>query len=406
MNMTIINIDASEYLVRKVGKLGVIEFVLDIFHHMECDYYHKVGNRKDFLCPVSQVYPPHPLIPQRKLGVFGFELLGHELLGQELFGSLLGGGVDISNYKIVSAIIHNIPILLKESRPNETPDDNCIIDALGAYYSNRKGNNPYIELYLKAIDSASQNNDEHFKWLFTQVLLHELAHAVLDFYNYEGLRHYKTEKVRYQTEFGRWREESMANAIALKIIKDYGDNAFYKYTKKFMSTQQPAEYALGVLMEKFTEEDFMSVFDGKILGVNSTIQGDWLKYVKGNPNWKGLQKWNELLSSHLVFLVEGEYRTPYATADYIVNKELSDYEKKNGKKMSSSTFCSIFPHIQSAGWMFSYESEDEHKLHPYVYRPILGLKELYLCYCWTSESLHKFLANVNVAMQEFRNHES
>ena len=129
MNMTIINIDASEHLVRKVGKLGTIEFSLDVIHRLECDYFHKAGKRRDFLCPIPPVWPPHPLIPQRKLGAFGFELLGHELYGQELYGNTL---VDESSfgYEKVAVLLHNIPIVLKESKPNETPDENCIIDTL------------------------------------------------------------------------------------------------------------------------------------------------------------------------------------------------------------------------------------------------------------------------------------
>ena len=284
--MTLVNIDASEHLVRKVGNLGTIEFVLDVIHRLECDYFRKVGKRRDFLRSIPPVYPPHPLIPQRKLGAFGFELLGHELYGQELFGNKLVDE-DSFGYEKVAVLLHNIPIILRESKPNEMPVENCIIENLGAYYSNRKGNSPYIELYLTAIDSSAKNENDHFVWLFTQVLIHELAHAALDIFNLEHAP--QSEKVFYHTDFGRWREESMANAIALRIIKDYGNKDFYDYTKHFMQSQ-PKEYALGVLMEDFRYWDFRSVLDTKEQGVDSHLQQEWLNYAKGTPDWDGLNK--------------------------------------------------------------------------------------------------------------------
>jgi hypothetical protein len=86
----------------------------------------------------------------------------------------------------------------------------------------------------------------------------------------------------------------MANAIALRIIKDFGDIRFFDYAIKFMWSQ-PAEYALGVLMEDFNWRDMRSVMDNKYKGVDQTLQDQWLDYVKGNPDWQGLKKWNERL---------------------------------------------------------------------------------------------------------------
>ena len=107
--------------------------------------------------------------------------------------------------------------------------------------------------------------------------------------------HYRhVNKISYNTDFGKWREESMANAIALRIIKDFGDIRFFDYAIKFMWSQ-PAEYALGVLMEDFNWRDMRSVMDNKYKGVDQTLQDQWLDYVKGNPDWQGLKKWNERL---------------------------------------------------------------------------------------------------------------
>ena len=89
---------------------------------------------------------------------------------------------EYEGYENIATLAHTIPIYLRHSKP-EKKDDNSIIDLLGAYYSNRHGDTPYIELYLKGIDDATNGNDEHFKWLFVKVLIHELAHAALDIFN-------------------------------------------------------------------------------------------------------------------------------------------------------------------------------------------------------------------------------
>lgn len=80
----------------------------------------------------------------------------------------------------------------------------------------------------------------------------------------------------------------MANAMTLKIIRDYGNKDFYDYATRFMKSQ-PAEYALGVLMEDVRYLDFISVFNSKKLGVDSNLQQKWLNYVKGTPDWDGLK---------------------------------------------------------------------------------------------------------------------
>lgn len=268
--MKIVNIDAPANLVTKVSKLGLPGFVLDVVRPLERKYY---SSRK-FKCSLPQFttngYPR--LLPSFPIWKFAEP-----------------------RYENVAILIHTIPIYLRDSRP-ERKGDNCIIDLLGAYFSNQKGDSPYIELYLKEIDN-SVNSDNEFRWLFTKVLLHELAHAALDIFNLEFC-HVYVEKVSYNSTFGRWREESMANAVALRIIKDYKDQAFYDFAKDFMLAQDP-EYALGVKMLNslfgFTIIDFLSVFNGKMKGVSTELQEDWLQYAKGKPSCKELHRWNQLL---------------------------------------------------------------------------------------------------------------
>lgn len=316
--MKIVNIDAPKNLAEKVVDLNVPKFIIEVVRPLEKVFY----NRFSGLQIIFGVHSHNkntsiPLSP-----IWKFELCG---------------------YENIAALLHSIPIYLRDSKPEKNRDENSIIDPLGAYYSNRKGDSPYIELYLTAIDT-SINDDEHFRWLFTKVLIHELAHAALDIFNWEHNRQ-QTEKISYHTEFGKWREESMANAMTLRVIKYFGNKDFYDYAKQFMQSQ-PAEYALGVLMEDFDYRDFRRIFNSKEQGVDSNLQQEWLNYVKGTPDWEGLHKWNELLNSQYVYTFEGEYYSSEKELVYtIVKKVLSDYENTNGGKMSFNTFISLFPNI-------------------------------------------------------------
>ena len=352
-------------------------------------------------------------------------------------------------YENIAVLWHTIPIYLRKECPDYlrrmynaqyNEQHECTIDLLGAYFPIRTGDGPYIELYLEdiyseAIDYVENNNpneyepfrtqqiEECFKLLSTIVLLHELAHAALDIFNLEDPP--KSEKVSYSTPFGFWREESMANAVALRIIREKGETLLnedgnvymhndaeitnnrriYDYAMEFMNSQ-PAAYALGVKLEKFGYWDFRSVFYAKIIGVHKDLQNEWLNYAKGTPNWAGLQKWNVLLNRQYVYLFEGKYYTEEELVNDIVNKTLSDYESKNGSKMSYSTFTSIFPKI-SIGAVMSYEPthtvvEDSR----YQNKIQLDDGNYSLYNVWDNVSLHKFIdtEKLGIDFEEYKNY--
>ena len=279
--MKIVNLDAPRHLAKKVVKLEIPNFIIEVIRHLERDYFRDYHDAIEIICGVHSSH--NTTLPLSPIWKF---------IEPE--------------YKNIATLIHTIPIYLRDSKPEEIRDENSIIDLLGAYYSNRKGDSPYIELFLSAIDNSINNDENHFKWLFTKVLIHELAHATLDIFNLERNNSSVKEKIQYFSKFGRWREESMANAVTLKIIRDYGNKAFYYYAKLFMQSQ-PAEYALGVLMEYFGYGGFISVFDSKKQGVDSNLQQKWLNYVKGTPDWDGLKKWNDMLYRKYVYVFEGKY---------------------------------------------------------------------------------------------------
>ena len=382
--MKIVYMDAPRHLAEKVAKLEIPNFIIEVIRHLERDYYRDYYDEIEIeiICGVHSSHNTTlPLSP-----IWKFKE---------------------PEYENIATLIHTIPIYLRDSKPEEIRDENSIIDLLGAYYSNRKGDSPYIELFLSAIDNSSNNDENHFKWLFTKVLIHELAHATLDIFNLERNNSSVKEKIQYFSKFGRWREESMANAVTLKIIRDYGNKAFYYYAKLFMQSQ-PAEYALGVLMEDFGYWDFRSVFDSKEQGVDYNLQQKWLNYVKGTPDWNGLEKWNDMLDSKYVYVFEGKYYDMEDELVYdIVEKVLSDYEHQNDGKMPFATFSTLFPNIKISGTNMAYEpaqkvvGDSDYK----EFELADGNYSLLYCY-WDNESLHKFIDmdKLNVNIIEYKNY--
>ncbi len=373
--MKIVNLDAPKQLVMKVLELKIPDFIAEVIRPLE-----RVYN-----------YSPH--------------LLMHRFHSSHNTSLPLSPiwKFDEEGYENIAALIHTIPIYLRSNKP-EKIDESGIIDLLGAYYPNQKGDSPYIELFLSAIDNWTNNDENHFKWLFTKVLIHELAHAALDVFNLENNNNV-IEKVQYSSEFGKWREESMANAVALRIIRDYGNKDFYDYAKQFMKSQT-SEYALGVLMEDFGYLDFRSVFDSKERGVDSNLQQEWLNYVKDTPDWDGLNKWNDMLHSNYVYVFEGKYYTSEEELVYdIVEKVLSDYEHQNGGKMPFDTFRTLFPNIITGAEM-SYEPAQRVNGDSRYKEFKLADGNYSLYYFWDNKSLHDFIdmKKLNVNIIEYKNY--
>lgn len=212
------------------------------------------------------------------------------------------------DYCNIANLIHTIPIYLTKEQPNkcskkdrETNENK--IDLLGAYFSNQSKGTPYIEIYVQKI-KESVTNDTEYKWLFTKVLIHELTHAALDIYNWEKFSGFN--KMPYTPGFGVWREESTANAVTLMIIKRTNNEEFYSYAKEFIKTQ-PKAYRLGLLMEDFGYETFMSVMRNKIEGVQPDLKKawltdvkklsrEWLKDLNKKPDTSELKEWNKKLT--------------------------------------------------------------------------------------------------------------
>ncbi len=376
--MKIVNIDVKEDCLRSIDFKKACEYVLSVVRPLETKLLD--DSMHDIVCCHEHTQITLPLSPIRT-----FENLG---------------------YANVANLLHTIPIYLRDKYVEDTEviDEGKIIDLLGAYYPNKKADNPYIELFMTPILESTCGNDDHFKWLFTKVLIHELSHAALDLNNREWRRG-ADDKVMYSTEFGKWREESMANALTLRIIKEYGDKAFYDYTKAFMLAQ-PQEYALGVRMEDFGDYwDVRHYMDSKEDGVNDQLKDIWLKYAKGNPTSAGLKMWNEILASQYVYLFNGKYyKDARDLVPDIVKTELDEYERKRKVKMSFAEFKDIFPYIKTGAEM-SYEPTDKVKddtRYSFVAQLKDGNYSLY--YFWDNRTLHEFVSKSSCKFTEFCNY--
>lgn len=287
--MKIINIDAEKKHAQLIVDKDIPVFVMSFSKSLEHVFYH------DFLDYQNidiQHFTPSPV---RKF--------------------------ENGKYENIAVLLHSVPIYLRDddTRPihyQEQYEEIRIVDPLGAYISRGTYKTPYIELYLTKIYRAAKKFyeiytrnewfdrnptvEEGFKMLLTKVLFHELAHAALDIFNLEVPP--SSDKLSSCSEFRKWREESMANAVALRIIKDKrirgnSNDKIYNYVKTFMLEMQPDEYALGVLMEDFDADDFNSVFEAKIKGVDPMLQQQWLDYAQGSPDWTGLKAWNAKINS-------------------------------------------------------------------------------------------------------------
>lgn len=375
--MKIQNIDVCEDIVYKLRDLKTFSFIREVFRPIakELDENYNLSLLNALPKPQSWSIPLAPIWQFSK-----------------------------SNYyTVIANLLHTIPIYLRAQRPEEW-DEEDIVETLGAYFCSKNCESPYIEIYVPSIFD-SVKNDEEYKWLFTLVLIHELAHATLDIRNYEQ---YNTpiQKVDYNTEFGKWREESMANALALHLIKHCEIQDFYDYALNFV-LRQPAEYALGAKYGELREWDYFIFMSSKEDGVDVDLQKLWLDYVKGDPKSKGLRKWGELLSSQYVYFYEGNYYQEENTTNLVskfVRQALANYKKQHRKKMTYAEFCIMFP-LLSKGEQDCYTLAETVKGDSrYSQSFKLADKTIALYYFWDDEMIKQFVVNMNVQYKEYKNY--
>jgi hypothetical protein len=103
---------------------------------------------------------------------------------------------------------------------------------------------PHIGLCPELIMKSAEASNIPFKILMAKVLVHEIAHAIMD--NYIGG---DPNQNRPDTLEAKAMEESLANAITLHVFDKYAkDN--YKYVHHFVDNWQPTIYRFGLWQEK------------------------------------------------------------------------------------------------------------------------------------------------------------
>ena len=152
--------------------------------------------------------------------------------------------------------------------------EKCVIsDLLGVYVSQFKSKSSTgfaekkSEIFLW-VDKIKRSGGDYYKTLIRQVLVHELAHAIMDVHEYPF----------FNPNGHLFREESLANALSLyimgKIYKHNSNN--YKFLVEFVS-KQPLQYALGLLYN-----DKLTI---------TSAMGRWMEIKAFNAPNNSLPKW-------------------------------------------------------------------------------------------------------------------
>ena len=199
----------------------------------------------------------------------------------------------------------DLPILLKKKLPEyssfwkEIDDErrNQYIphgEVLG-YYSRDEHPlcmGPHIVLCPENIRQIAQAYHIPFKILMAKVLVHEIAHALMDRYQIiDG------NEIQYTNPKENWpntveakaMEESMANAITLFVFRKYA-NEDYKYVRHYIDNMQSAIYKFGLWQEQ--------------------IYADWNKWRNSSKqNTKELKEWfNKCFDNGDIIITKEDYK--------------------------------------------------------------------------------------------------
>lgn len=149
----------------------------------------------------------------------------------------------------------------------------------------------YVEERCEVSDGLINYNDPVNKLkqtLITFVILHELSHALMDPYLL-GCRDMNNAKKylrfqRYNSQFYEMKEESLANAMALKLIKEHVGENEWNFLVNYVKNQ-PFQYALGYdYYETFNEsmsEIYINWLESKINNIDYQGAKQWIDYVTG-----------------------------------------------------------------------------------------------------------------------------
>ena len=199
----------------------------------------------------------------------------------------------------------DLPILLKKKLPEyssfwkEIDDErrNQYIphgEVLG-YYSRDEHPlcmGPHIVLCPENIRQIAQAYHIPFKILMAKVLVHEIAHALMDRYQIidgNEIQYTNPKENWSNTVEAKAMEESMANAITLFVFRKYA-NEDYKYVRHYIDNMQSAIYKFGLWQEQ--------------------IYADWNKWRDSSKqNTKELKEWfNKCFDNGDIIITKEDYK--------------------------------------------------------------------------------------------------
>ena len=133
-------------------------------------------------------------------------------------------------------VINDIPIHFGRQEDYEDYDDGKY---LGLYRRN-KDNTREIILFEVAIKAEAKGDNDYLENLIWKVIIHEYAHAMMDTL--------QDDKIKSQDpKLYKYREESLANAFALKVLKS--SRSGFSKIEDFVKSQ-PEEYQHGLVLYK------------------------------------------------------------------------------------------------------------------------------------------------------------
>lgn len=134
--------------------------------------------------------------------------------------------------KSLECVINDIPIHFGIQEDYEDYDDGKY---LGLYRRN-KDNTREIILFKDAIEAEAKGDNDYLENLIWKVIIHEYAHAMMDTL--------QDDKIKTQDpKLYKYREESLANAFALKVLKS--SRSGFRKIEDFVKSQ-PEEYQHGL----------------------------------------------------------------------------------------------------------------------------------------------------------------
>lgn len=180
-----------------------------------------------------------------------------EIHKNKVLPSLLNIKGEILSWKSVPLSIGCIPIHFDINRNrNEYENINDAENYLGLYCRTYKDNKREIILFEDAIMAEAKGDKEYLENLIWKVIIHEYAHAIMDTLQDNKLKSQDSKLYKY-------REESLANAFALKVLEMSIENTLitksgFDKIKGFVN-KQDEEYRHGI--DLYECEDLLKMME-------------------------------------------------------------------------------------------------------------------------------------------------